>query len=49
MKYIFIDTETIGLPKDESLSPMVTDNWPRLVSFAYILCVTSFIKTKVIC
>ena len=38
MKYLFIDTETTGLPKDESLSPMVTDNWPRLVSFAYILC-----------
>ena len=38
MKYLFIDTETTGLPKDDSLSPMVTDNWPRLVSFAYILC-----------
>ena len=49
MKYIFIDTETIGLPKDESLSPMVTDNWTRLVSFAYRLCVTSLIKTRVMC
>ena len=38
MKYLFIATETTGLPKDDSLSPMVTDNWPRLVSFAYILC-----------
>ena len=38
MKYLFIDTETTGIPMDESLSPMVTDNWPRLVSFAYILC-----------
>lgn len=38
MKYLFIDTETTGLPKDENLSPMVTNNWPRLVSFAYILC-----------
>ena len=38
MKYLFIDTETTGLPKDESLSPMITDNWPRLVSLAYILC-----------
>ena len=37
MKYLFIDTETTGLPKDDSLSPMVTDNWPRLVSVAYIL------------
>ena len=38
MKYLFIDTETTGLPKDENLSPMITDNWPRLVSVAYILC-----------
>lgn len=38
MKFLFIDTETTGLPKNESLSPMVIDNWPRLVSLAYILC-----------
>ena len=38
MKYLFIDTETTGLPKNRDLSPMVLDNWPRLVSVAYILC-----------
>ena len=38
MKYLFIDTETTGLPKDEKCSPMDVNNWPRLVSLAYILC-----------
>ena len=38
MKYLFIDTETTVLPKDDKLSPMIVDNWPRLVSLAYILC-----------
>ena len=37
MKYLFIDTETTGLAKNEKLSPMEIDNWPRLVSVAYIL------------
>ena len=38
MKYLFIDTETTGIPKNRELSPMNVENWPRLVSFAYILC-----------
>lgn len=37
MKYLFIDTETTGLPKSNNLSPTDTENWPRLVSVAYIL------------
>lgn len=38
MKYLFLDTETTGLPYDYKLSAKNTDNWPRLVSLAYILC-----------
>ena len=38
MKYLFIDTETTGLPRENNLSPMEIDKWPRLVSVAYILC-----------
>ena len=38
MKYLFIDTETTGLPKENNLSPMEINKWPRLVSVAYILC-----------
>lgn len=38
MKYLFIDTETTGLPKKRNISPMEIDKWPRLVSVAYILC-----------
>ena len=37
MKYLFIDTETTGLPVSRDLSPMESDQWPRLVSVAYIL------------
>lgn len=37
MKYLFIDTETTGLPQNRNVSPMETNNWPRLVSVAYIL------------
>ena len=38
MKYLFIDTETTGLPLDDSFSIDAINNWPRLVSVAYILC-----------
>lgn len=38
MKYLFIDTETTGLPQDDSFSIDAINNWPRLVSVAYILC-----------
>lgn len=36
--YLFFDTETTGLPKNSELHYNVTDNWPRLVSIAWILC-----------
>ena len=32
MKYLFIDTETTGLPLDDSFSIGAINNWPRLVS-----------------
>lgn len=38
MRYLFIDTETTGMPKNKFRSPMDVDNWPRLVSVAYIVC-----------
>lgn len=38
MKRLFLDTETTGLCKDLKKSPMDSDNWPRMVSVAYILC-----------
>lgn len=38
MKYLFIDTETTGLLLDDSFSIDTINNWPRLVSVAYILC-----------
>ena len=38
MKYLFIDTETTGLPLDDSFSIDTINNWPRVVSVAYILC-----------
>ena len=46
MKYLFIDTETTGLPKDRNSSPMESDKWPRLVSVAYILCEERIIVDK---
>ena len=36
-KLLFIDTETTGLPKDYNAYPTSAENWPRIVSFAYIL------------
>lgn len=38
MKYLFIDTEATGLPLNDSFSIDAINNWPRLVSVAYILC-----------
>ena len=38
MKYLFIDTETTGLTNNQDFSISDIDNWPRLVSIAYILC-----------
>lgn len=37
MNYLFFDTETSGKPKDYDCPASDTNNWPRLVSFAYIL------------
>lgn len=37
MNYLFFDTETTGKPKNYDSPAFDTDNWPRLVSFAYIL------------
>jgi DNA polymerase III epsilon subunit-like protein len=35
--YLFFDTETNGLPKDNMLSHTIIDNWPRLVSISWSL------------
>ena len=35
--YLFFDTETNGLPIDPKLSHVFVDNWPRLVSVAWVL------------
>lgn len=37
MNYLFFDTETSGKPRNYYSPASDTDNWPRLVSFAYIL------------
>lgn len=37
MNYLFFDTETTGKLKNYDSPAFDTDNWPRLVSFAYIL------------
>ena len=36
--YLFFDTETTGLPTNSALSHTKIDNWPHLVSIAWILC-----------
>jgi len=36
--YLFFDTETAGLPVNPAVSHTDIDNWPRLVSIAWILC-----------
>jgi DNA polymerase-3 subunit epsilon len=37
-KYLFFDVETTGLPQSFNLPSTYVDYWPRIVSFAYILC-----------
>jgi DNA polymerase III subunit epsilon len=34
--YLFVDTETTGVPRDFSASPAATKNWPRIVQVAWI-------------
>lgn len=36
-KYLFLDTETTGLPQKRNASPSDTDNWPYVVQLAWIL------------
>ena len=36
--YLFFDTETSDLPKNWNLPASATDNWPRIVQFAWITC-----------
>ncbi len=36
-KYIFIDTETTGLPRDPYASPYELKNWPRIVQISWII------------
>jgi DNA polymerase III epsilon subunit-like protein len=38
MKILFFDTETTGLPKDWKASYSEVDNWPRIISLAWLLC-----------
>ena len=35
--YLFFDTETTGLPKDQNASSSDVDNWPRIVQLSWIL------------
>lgn len=37
MKYLFVDTETTGLPKEYDAPYTDVDNWPRLVQLAWIV------------
>lgn len=36
MRLFFFDTETTGLPKDWKAPASDTDNWPRMVQFAFL-------------
>ena len=36
-KYLFIDIETTGLPKNRNASPIEIENWPRIVQIAWLL------------
>ena len=40
-KYLFVDTETTGLPKDYREHFHNTDNWPRIIQIAW-MCVDSY-------
>lgn len=35
--YLFFDTETNGLPKNQNEGPSNSDNWPRLVQLSWLL------------
>ena len=37
MNYLFFDCETTGLPRNFRAKPSADDNWPRIVSLAFIL------------
>jgi DNA polymerase-3 subunit epsilon len=37
MKYLFIDTETTGLPKNWKAPVSEVDNWPRIIQVAWIV------------
>lgn len=37
VKFVFIDTETTGLPRDEYASPYAVDEWPRIVQMSWII------------
>lgn len=36
--YLFFDTETTGLPKNNLASPKEVDNWPRIIQLAWVEC-----------
>jgi DNA polymerase-3 subunit epsilon len=36
--YLFLDTETTGLPRNFNASVHDTDNWPRMVQIAFLHC-----------
>lgn len=36
--YVIFDTETTGLPKNWSAPITDSDNWPRIIQFAFIVC-----------
>src|SRR4051812_23905937 len=37
MKFLFFDCETTGLPKDYKASYTDIDNWPRVISLAWLV------------
>lgn len=37
MKFLFFDTETMGLPKNYKASYTDTDNWPQIVQLSWLL------------
>jgi len=38
MMYLFFDTETTGLPKNYSAPITDSENWPRIIQLAWMLC-----------
>jgi DNA polymerase III epsilon subunit-like protein len=45
-KYLFVDTETTGLPKKRDDHPWNTANWPRIVSISWIILDDQFSVVK---